>query len=128
MSYKKFRVLSFVIVAVVLVAAVCASVMTGRTTALAAVVVATILVGVAFSHMKEVTTDERDLADDGRAARTSMALLVPLGAVVAGTLIGFRDYNPTYLVIGSTIAYSVCALMLAHQGVYLYLTRKSKVQ
>ncbi len=70
---------------------------------------------------KEIMVDERVRRIDEKAASAAYRVFSILMAMIALTLIMFRtSLPPAFEIIGTTLAYSVCALMLIHLAFYSY--------
>jgi len=92
---------------------------------LAAIIIAA-MIGVALfarSRIKEIVTDERDYGNAGTAARYAMTAFALIGAVISFVLMALRSESILFEVAGSTLAYSVCALLILHSAIFAYLNK-----
>lgn len=74
----------------------------------------------ARSRVTDVVHDERDLAMGGKAALLTVQITSWIGAAAALVLFALRETNPFYEVIGSTLAYGVCAMLLLYSTIFRY--------
>jgi uncharacterized membrane protein len=64
----------------------------------------------------EVMNDERDYLIAGKAARLALSLFSVTGALLAFAFMSLRGMETVFGTIGSTLAYSVCALLLFYSA------------
>ncbi len=76
--------------------------------------------------VKEVLFDERDLQIAGKATRISISIFGIVGSIVALLLMGFDHLNSSFQLVGQTIAFSVCILLIINNIIYVYYHRKGK--
>lgn len=69
----------------------------------------------------DVVSDERDTTIAARAARLSYAMYGPAAAAIGATLIAI----PSMRIVGYTLAYSVCALLVINVAATLWLRRRA---
>lgn len=72
----------------------------------------------------EVLEDERDYDVGGKSARSAIQTFSMIASVVMIVLYAKQDLNPLYLPIASTLAYSVCFLMILYSAIFGFLRRK----
>lgn len=89
------------------------------------VVAAIAVIHVARQKVKEVITDERDLQLAGKAARLSLAIFSVVGAVATFVFIEQGKTNTVYGSVGSTLAYSVCSLLLLYSVILTYYEKQN---
>lgn len=73
-------------------------------------------------QVKEVISDERDLANAGRAARYAILAYAMIAAVISLALFAMRAQNPHFEATASALAYSACAVMILQGLFFEYLT------
>lgn len=86
-----------------------------------AVLIAMAALLIVRSHRTDVVSDERDATIAARATRIAYAIYGPGAAALGATLIAI----PATRVIGYTLAYSVCALLVIHVVATLWLRRQA---
>ncbi len=88
---------------------------------IAGFVVALLLIRLCRRFTKEIMVDERIQKINERASATSYRISSILMAIVGIVFIAMRNSLPSeYEIVGSTLAYSVCAIMLIHLAFYSY--------
>lgn len=90
-----------------------------------AMVVAILVIVASRRRVSEVMNDERDLQVMGNASRWAIAFYSIPGAAVSAVLMALRHQNPAFETVGSTIAYSVCALLLLQTAFFKFFEKKS---
>jgi len=75
------------------------------------------------NRVKEIIADERDYQIAGQAARYTLSIFSVIAAVLSIAFMFLRQTNPIYETIGSTIAYTVCLLMLTYSLIFTYLSQ-----
>lgn len=116
MTYKKFRMIKMLTAFFLAVIVGQAVIFNNFLLAIIGVITA---IAVVFSFRKkvsEVMADERDYTIAGNAARTSLTLFSIIGASLAFSFMYLRNMNPNFVVIGSTLAYCVCALLIVYSA------------
>jgi uncharacterized membrane protein len=73
-------------------------------------------------HVKEVVSDERDLANAGRAARYAILAYAVIAAVLSLVLFSLREQNPHFEATASALSYSACAVMILQGLIFQFLT------
>lgn len=92
---------------------------------IAGFVVALLLIRVCRRFTKEIMVDERLQKINEKASALSYRISSILMAIVGLVFIIMRTTLPSeFEIIGSTLAYSVCAIMLIHLGFYYYYQNK----
>jgi uncharacterized membrane protein len=118
MTAKQFTAARTVL-AVFIAATISFATVTGNYALAIAVVIVGILVLLTLKRqVKEVTHDERNLANAGRAARYAVLAYSIIAAGLALPLFALRDQNPDFETAASALAYSACALMLLQSFFY----------
>jgi uncharacterized membrane protein len=69
----------------------------------------------------EVLADERDREIGGKSAGWAIQAFSLIAAIVMIVLYAKQDLNPVYLTVASTLAYSVCFLMILYSVIFRYL-------
>jgi uncharacterized membrane protein len=77
-------------------------------------------------QVKEVLEDERDYEIAGKAARYTLSIFSALAGVFIIILFALRSSYPIYETIGVTLAYAVCALLLAYSAIFKYFNNRGK--
>ncbi len=93
--------------------------------AIVAVVSAIVIIVASKKKVKQVLSDERDYALAGKAARISLSIFSVVGAVITSVFMFLRDTNPAYEIIGSVMAYSVCALLLIYSIAFKFYEKQN---
>jgi len=120
MTLQKFQVVKALIAAVLAALMAMAVIRQNYILAVAAVVIAVLLIMVLRRQVKEVVADERDLEASGKAARMAISIFSVLACLLAFPFLIFRTYSPDYELVGSTLAYSACALLILYSLMYKY--------
>lgn len=116
MTYKKFRMIKMLTAFFLAIIVGQAVIFNNFLLAVIGVITA---IAVVFSFRKkvnEVMADERDYAITGNAARISLSLFSVIGASLSFTFMYLRNMNSNFMVIGATLAYSVCALLIFYSA------------
>ncbi|MFH0847693.1 MAG: DUF2178 domain-containing protein [Chloroflexota bacterium] len=125
MSERGFR-LCRAVIGVVLGGLVGWSVATGN--AVLPVIAAAVAIGIRFicqKRVRAVINDERNYRISEKAARLTISILGPAMAVAAAVLVALSKNSPSGLrLVGLTLAYSACAIVLLHTVLYAYFERK----
>lgn len=87
--------------------------------------IATLILYSMRKKVKEVMYDERDLEAGGKAALLAMQIYSWIGVIVMFILKSQAVNNPVYDIVATTIAFSVCILMLLY-GLIYRLKNKNK--
>lgn len=121
-TFKTIRVITAFLLAVVMAQAVILN-----NYILAAVAVAAAIGVILISRKKvdEVLSDERDVQITGKSARLALSIFCVVGAVVTFILMAQRNSNYVFEVAGSTLAYSVCALLLLYSAIFYYYEKQN---
>lgn len=123
MNYKQYRILGMVVAAVLAVVISQAIVLNSYILALSAVLIGMLVMFFIKKQVKEILADERDYEIAGKSARYAMGIFSVIGAVLTFFFMFQRQVNPSYEIIGSTLAYSVCGLLLTYSIAFIYLQR-----
>ncbi|MCL5666166.1 MAG: DUF2178 domain-containing protein [Patescibacteria group bacterium] len=116
MTYKRFRTIKIITGFIVGVITAQAIIFDNYFLAVVAVFSALAVIGSMKKKVVEVINDERDYAIAGNAARLSLSLFSLVGALLAFAFMSLRNVNSDFMLIGSTLAYSVCALLIFHRA------------
>jgi uncharacterized membrane protein len=125
MTYKKFKIVKAVVAFFLAIIIAQAVMFNNYILAVAAVLTALAITLVARKKVNGVVADERDFQVAGKAARISMSVFSGLGAIITFVLMAEREANPLFGVIGSTLAYSVCFLLLLYSAVFTYYEKQN---
>ena len=71
-------------------------------------------------QVKEIIADERDRAIGGKAALWAIQIYSWVATIFMIVLYSFRDINPFYESIATTLAFSTCLLMLLYSVIFHY--------
>ena len=126
MSAKAYRFCTLIIV-IALAALIAWSVLTEMPLLLpiGGVVVALLLLRLCRRFTKEIMVDERMHKVNEKAAATSYRIFSIAMAILGVGLITFRQsLPPIFGIVGETLVYSVCVLMLIHLSFYYYYGNK----
>lgn len=86
----------------------------------AVLVVSILLLMFLRRNVSEIIADERDYYIGGKAAFMSLQIFSWASASLSFVFYAFRDSNSAYEIIGTTLAYSTCALLIINLIVYKY--------
>lgn len=120
MDYKTFKKVNSII-AVIFAAIISISVITDNF--VLAIVSGIVMVSIILMFKKKVKgvmSDERDLANAGKAARMAVSIFSICGAIVSLSLLFTH-----HIVVGSIIADSVCIIMLIQSIFYIYYAKQN---
>jgi len=84
------------------------------------VLIAILLMLVLKHQVKEVLADERDYEISGKAAKWTMNIYCAFAVILAFTFLIARDFSPNFVLVGTTLAYSACALLLLYSLIFKY--------
>ncbi len=87
------------------------------------VIVAMTVLLILRRHVKEIMADERDYLVAGKAGRYALTTMSIIGSLVVIILFSLKDKNNNYELIGSTIAYFVCCLLLLNSLFFQYFNQ-----
>ena len=92
---------------------------------IAGIVVALLLINLCRRFTKEIMVDERIHKINEKASAASYRISSLLMAIIGLVFIAMRTTLPSeFEIVGSTLAYSVCVIMLIHLGFYYYYKSK----
>lgn len=77
-------------------------------------------------RIKDVVEDERDFELAGKAARYAMTIFASIAGLATIVLFAQKQTNPIFETVGSTLAYAVCALLLAYSFLFKYFQSRGK--
>jgi len=78
----------------------------------------------AKKRVEGVVEDERDYKIAGKAARYSISIFGAISGIIVIVLFSLRGNNPTFEIIGSTLAYAVCGLLITSSLIFKYYQNK----
>jgi uncharacterized membrane protein len=125
MTYKKFRAVKGVIAFFLAIIIAQAVIFGNYILAMVAVLTAVGIILITRKKVNEVVSDERDIQISGKAARVSMGAFSVIGAILTFILLAEKEVNPLFEVVGSTLAYSVCFLLLLYSAVFSYYEKQN---
>lgn len=125
MKYKSFRILKIAVTFFLAIIIAQAIIFNNYILAIAAVIAGVAIVFALRKKVEGVTADERDFQIAGKSARLSLSIFCVLTAMATFVFMFQRDANPIYEVIGSTLAYSVCALLLLYSIIFTYYEKQN---
>lgn len=70
--------------------------------------------------VKDVIEDERDYEVAGKAARYAITVYTAISSLVIIVLFSQREGRPEFELVGSVLAYSICALMILYSLIFKY--------
>lgn len=73
--------------------------------------------------VKDIIADERDYAIGGKSALLTIQIYSWIAVVVMVVLYSLRDSNPFYEIVGATLAYSTCLLMLLYSIIFHFRSK-----
>ena len=126
MSAKTYRFCTLIIV-IALAALIAWSILVGMPVFLpiVGVVVAMLLIGLCRRFTREIMVDERIRQVNEKAAAISYRISsIAMAILGVGLIILRQSLPPTFSIVGETLAYSVCVLMLIHLTFYYYYAHK----
>ena len=89
------------------------------------VVVAMLLIRLCRRFTKEIMVDERIRRVNEKAAAVSYRIFsIAMAILGVGLIILRQSLPPTFSIVGETLVYSVCVLMLIHLTFYYYYGHK----
>lgn len=91
---------------------------------LVATLTAVAMIAVMKKKVTGVIDDERDYQVAGNAARWTISVFAILSALGSIILMAQRNANPAYELLGSTLAYSACFVLLLNSGFFYYFSNK----
>jgi len=119
--FKYIRIITAFFLAAVMAQAI---VFNNYILAIVAVVGAVTVILASKTKVKEVLVDERIISISGRAARLTLSIFSVAGAGLTFVLMFSRQFNPDFELIGSILAYSVCAVLLLYSLLLKYYENK----
>ncbi|MDD5438305.1 MAG: DUF2178 domain-containing protein [Patescibacteria group bacterium] len=93
--------------------------------ALPAIIIASLLLFLVRSKVKEIIADERDYEIGGKAARFAIQIYSWIAVVAMFLLLWQKNLNPSYEPVAYTLAYSTCLLLLVYSLVFRYHAKYS---
>lgn len=123
MTYKQYRTIKIVLA--MLISATVSQAVIINNFLYAAIAVSLSAAGLIYlkGRVTEVMADERDYQLSGEAARYASSFLAVSGSVLSLIFMSMRDQNPAYELVGSVIAYTVCAYLLVYSAIFSFLRR-----
>jgi uncharacterized membrane protein len=123
MTAKKFLIYRLIVV-ILLAGVVSSFVAAGNyLVPIAAVITALIFLLLMRKKVNEVLADERDYKIAGNAARYAMTVFSAISGIIILVLFALKKDRPDFELVGSTLAYAVCGLMLLYSLIFKYYQR-----
>lgn len=123
MTYKHYRIAKIFVAMFLAMIISQATILNNYLLAAAAITIAIGVNLILRNRVKEIIADERDYQIAGQAARYALITFGILAALLSLGFMFLRQVNPLYETIGSTIAYTVCLLMLFYSLIFTYLNK-----
>ncbi len=82
--------------------------------------VAVLALVVLRGRVKGIIADERDYEIGGKASRWAIQIFSWIAVAAMFVLWAEQDLNPSYVVVASTLAYSVCFLLIVYSVLFRY--------
>jgi len=83
-----------------------------------------ILLMVLRRRVGEVINDERDYSIAGNSARWTISIYAILAAIASMVLMAMRKTDPSFELLGQSLAYSACFIMLLNSALFYFFARK----
>ncbi len=116
-KYKFIRIITSFVVAFTVALAVTAD---NYVFPIIIVLAAMLFMFLAKKQIREVIADERDYDLAGKASRYAMIIYAFLSFLAMMTLLAFKETNPYFESIATTLAYSVCFLLILYSLIFKY--------
>ncbi|HPS21741.1 MAG TPA: DUF2178 domain-containing protein [Candidatus Paceibacterota bacterium] len=120
-QYQKIRLIITVIIAIIFGQAI---VLENFLIPIITLIVASLVLIFLRRKVKDVISDERDVALGGKSALMAIQIYSWIAVVVMFILYAFRSTNPFYEPIGMTLAYSTCLLMIIYSVVFRFYNKE----
>lgn len=125
MTQKTFKLVRIIIAFLLAIIMAQAVIFSNYILAAIAIAAAAAVIFVARKKVEGVLADERDNEVSGKAARLSLNIFSAAGAVATFVFISLRNTNPDFEVVGSVLAYSVCALLLLYSLIFAFYEKQN---
>ncbi len=125
MTYKNFKILKIVVTSFLAMIVAQAVIFSNYILAATALVSALAIIFVSRKKVSEIISDERDLEIAGKSARLSLSIFSVITAIATFVFMSQRNANPAFLIISSTLAYSVCGLLLLYSFLFKYYEKQN---
>jgi len=120
MTLQQFKRLQLIVV-IIVSAAIAESIVMRNTFLAVIVMIASVLVLLQVkTRVKEVITDERDMAIAGNAAQLTIRIFGWIAAIASIVLVTQRDRNPSFMIIAAVISYGTCLLLILYAVIARY--------
>lgn len=90
---------------------------------IAAAVTAVVIMLGARKRVSEVIDDERDYKNAGDAARWTISIFAIGSAIMAMVFMALRASNSVFEILGQTLAYSACFVMLLQSALFSWFQK-----
>jgi uncharacterized membrane protein len=120
MTLKKFKIYRLILAIILGSLISFAIVINNYVLAIGAVIMAVIITIMLKKGVKEIMVDERDYELAGKAGRAAISIFSVFNLAVIFILLIFRWRNPSFEVIATILAYSVCLLMIIYSLIFKY--------
>lgn len=125
MTAKQFSIFRLMLAAILAGVVSMSVVINNYLVPIIAVVTALVLMIFMKKKVKEVMEDERDYQIAGKAARYAMTIFSAMAGLMTILFFALRQTNQSFELVGSVLAYSVCALLIFYSLIFNYLSRDS---
>lgn len=89
-----------------------------------AVITALVFLAAMKRKVKGVINDERDYFVAGNAARWTLSIYAILSAMGSVILMSLKESDPSFELLGSTLAYSACFILLLNSALFAIFSKK----
>ncbi|MFA6251941.1 MAG: DUF2178 domain-containing protein [Candidatus Paceibacterota bacterium] len=86
--------------------------------AIGILIISSLLVFTLRKSVKEIMADERDYEQGGKAAMLAMQIYCYAGVIAMFIFKSQASLNPSYDIIATTLAFSICIFMLLYSFIY----------
>ena len=121
-QYKKIKLIITVIIAIIFGQSI---VLENYLIPIITLIVASLVLLLLRRKVKDVISDERDMALGGKSALVAIQIYSWIAVIVMFVLYAFRDINPFYEPIGMTLAYSTCILMFIYSLTFRFYDKET---
>lgn len=126
MNKKQFLIIKLVVV--MLLAFICGLAIQSQNYIIPifALIAAASFIMILSKKVGEVMADERDFLLAGKSARITIITYSFISAIAAIILMALRNNHPGFELVGSTLAYSVCSLLILQALLFKFFNKKDE--
>lgn len=121
-QYKKIKLIITVVLAVIFGQSI---VLENYLIPIITLIVASLVLLLLRHKVKDVISDERDMALGGKSALMAIQIYSWIAVVAMFILYALRSTNPFYEPIGMTLAYSTCLLMFIYSLLFRFYNKET---